>query len=78
MFNQYKSLKCEMAEPKYLQLDGKAGTAQVEMGLKQLIQYQSGGAPDALEFVVTMTISRPEERTSWRIEKLLSVRKPKP
>jgi hypothetical protein len=78
MFNPYKSLKCAMAEPKFLQLDGKGGTAELEVGLKQTIVYKQGGAPDALEFIVTMGLRRPEERTSWRIEKLNSVLKPKP
>jgi hypothetical protein len=76
-FDQYKALKCAIGEPKYSKLDGKAGTAELEVEVKQTNQYKTGGAPQVLEFMVTMTLSRPEEMTTWRIVKLLSVQKPK-
>jgi hypothetical protein len=78
-FEPYRSLKCTMAEePKYASLDGTKGTAQLEVGVKQMIEYRRGDAPEAMEFITTMTLSRPEARTTWRIVKLQSIRKPKP
>ena len=78
-FEPYKALKCAMAEePKYASLDGTKGTAQLEVGVKQMIEYRRGDAPEAMELITTMTLSRPEARTTWRIVKLQTIRKPKP
>jgi hypothetical protein len=73
-----KALKCAIGEPKYSKLDGKIGTAELVVEVKQTNNYRTGGAPEVLEFNVTMILSRPEERTNWRIVKLQSDRKPKP
>ena len=67
-----------MEEPKFLQLDGTKGTALVEVGVKQTWEYRRGGTPEVLDLITTMTLSRPEARTNWRIAKLVSVPKPKP
>ncbi len=78
-FNGYKSLTCEMAkEREFIQLDGTKGAAHVRVGIKQTIQMRSGGAPQELETIADMTLSRPEARTTWRIVKLLHRPKPKP
>jgi len=77
-FVSYKSLRCTMEAPKFLQLDGTKGTAQVEVGVKQTWEYRRGGTPEVQDFITTMTLSRPEARTTWRIAKLVSVVKPKP
>ena len=77
-FALYKSLRCTMEAPKFLQLDGTKGTAQVEVGVKQTSEYRRGGTPEVEDFITTMTLSRPEARTTWRIAKLVSVVKPKP
>ncbi len=67
-FRQYKSLKCTITgPPEFVQLDAVAGTAKVEVGVKQIIEMKSGGAPKTVETIAETTLLRPEDRSSWRI-----------
>jgi len=78
-FRQYKSLKCMLTgPPEFVQLDAVAGTAKVEVGVKQTIEMRSGGAPKTLETIAETTLSRPELRSSWRIGNVVHKAKPKP
>src|SRR5207244_1289696 len=77
-FRQYKSNKCTLAgAPKLLLLDAIGGTAKLEVGVKQIIEMQSGGAPKTLETIAMMTLSRPEVRSTWRIGSVAYKPKPK-
>lgn len=76
IFEPYKSLRCVMEEPRFIQLDGVKGTAQVEVVVKQTLEDRRGGAPEVRDVITTMTLSRPAERSQWRIAKLQSVPKP--
>jgi serine/threonine protein kinase len=76
-FRQYKSLKCTIVgAPEFAELDADVGTARVEVGVKQILEMQSGGAPKVLETIAVTTLLRPELRSAWRIGKV--VHKPKP
>ena len=47
-------------------------------GMKQVIQMKSGGAPQTVETIVTMTVSRMDLQSPWLIDRLLHAPKPKP
>jgi len=79
-FREYKSLQCTVAAPpEFERLDAReAGFAQVKFGMKQVIQMKSGGAPQTVETIVTMTVSRMDLQSPWLIDRLLHAPKPKP
>jgi serine/threonine protein kinase len=77
-FRQYRSNKCTLAgEPKFVQLDADAGTAKIEVGMKQILEMRSGGAPRISETIAETTLSRPALRTAWRIATVKHRAKPK-
>ena len=79
-FKEYKSLKCTItAPPEYDRLDARpAGGAQIKFGMKQVIQMKSSGAPQAVETIVTMVVSRTDLRSDWLIDRVQHEPKPKP
>jgi hypothetical protein len=80
-FRQYKSLKCTTTgPPEFVQLDADAdaGTAKVEVGVKQVIEMKSGGAPRTVETIAETTLSRPTLRSPWLIGNVVHKPKPKP
>jgi hypothetical protein len=78
-FRQYKSLKCTLTSPlEYERLDARpAGGAQVKFGMKQVIQMRSGGAPETVETIATMVVSRMDLRSPWLIDRVWHDPKPK-
>jgi hypothetical protein len=77
-FRYYKTLKCTITgELQYAQLDADAGTAKVEVGVKQVIEMKSSGAPRIIETIATTTLARPEARSLWRISIMNHRPKPK-
>jgi hypothetical protein len=78
-FRQYKSLKCTLAgPPEYDRIDvNGAGGAQLKVGMKQTIATQSGGAPQTVETIVTMIVSRIDNRSAWTIDRVKHEPKPK-
>ncbi len=78
-FSQYKSLKCTLAgPPEYDRIDVKgAGGAQLKVGMKQTIATKSGGAPQTVETIVTMIVSRIDNRSAWTIDRVKHESKPK-
>ena len=78
-FRQYKSLKCSVTSPlEYERMDARpAGGAQVKFGMKQVIQMRSGGAPETVETIVTMVVSRTDLRNPWLIDRVRHEPKPK-
>jgi hypothetical protein len=79
-FREYKSLQCTVtAPPEFDRLDAsEAGFAQVKFGMKQVIQMKSGGAPQTVETIVTMVLSRMNLHSPWLIDRLNHDLKPKP
>jgi Divergent InlB B-repeat domain len=79
-FREYKSLRCTVSAPaEFDRLDASpAGVAQVKFGMKQVIQMKSGGAPETVETIVTMLVSRMDLRSPWLIDRLKHEPKPKP
>ena len=55
-----------------------AGGAQIKFGMKQVIQMKSSGAPQAVETIVTMVVSRTDLRSDWLIDRVQHEPKPKP
>jgi hypothetical protein len=78
-FSQYKSLKCVLAgPPEYDRIDVKgAGGAQLKVGMKQTIATRSGGAPQTVETIVTIIVSRIDNRSLWTIDRVKHEPKPK-
>jgi hypothetical protein len=78
-FGQYKSLKCTLAgPPEYDRIDVKgAGGAQLKVGMKQTIATRSGGAPQTVETIVTIIVSRIDNRSAWTIDRVKHEPKPK-
>jgi hypothetical protein len=80
-FQFYKSLKCAWtSEPKYnrfdIGADNGSASAQVEIGMKQTVQLQGGGAPKAPpETIVTIDLSRFDRRSSWKFDDMRAVEK---
>ena len=80
-FQGTKSLKCAWtSEPKYNRFDigveKGTGGAQVEVGMKQTVQLQGGGAPKApQETIVTIDLSRFDRNSSWKIVDMHAVEK---
>lgn len=76
---EYKSLKCNMTSPpEYDRLDSSAaGAAQFKVGLKEIVKMASGGAPQTLDLIVTMVVSRKDFQSEWRIDRLTAEEKPK-
>jgi hypothetical protein len=80
-FNQYASVKCDMAEQgdwKVLQMDGVKGTAHVQVAVKQTYTPRVGGVPEVSETIADFHVTRASERTDWHIAKLQHIKKPKP
>jgi hypothetical protein len=74
-FRQYKSVQCTLTgPPSFLQLDTTAGTAKVEVGVKQTFDRKVGGVTKQ-ETTAEVTLSRPEPRGSWYIDSLLHKKK---
>ena len=46
--------------------------------MKQVIQMKSNGAPQAVETIVTMVVSRTDLRSDWLIDRVQHEPKPKP
>jgi len=78
-FKEYKSLKCTLTgQPEYDRLDASgAGAAQFKVGMKQVVEMRSGGAPKAIETIVTVVVSRKDFQSEWRIDRLRHDEKPK-
>jgi hypothetical protein len=78
-FKEYKSLKCTPSSPpEYDRLDASpAGAAQVKFGMKQAVEMKSGGAPKALDLLVTMVVSRKGFQSAWLIDRVTVEEKPK-
>ena len=78
-FRQYKSLTCTIAgPPEFVELDATGGTAKIEVGMKQVIETRSGGAPKIMELIVEAGLLRPDDRSLWRIGTAVHKTKPKP
>ncbi|HEY2433437.1 MAG TPA: hypothetical protein VGI12_12250 [Vicinamibacterales bacterium] len=81
-FRQYKSLKCTItSKPEYDRPpdpnpSGSSG-AQLKFGMKHEIQMRSGGAPQIVETIVTMIVSRTDFRHPWVIDSTRAEQKPK-
>jgi hypothetical protein len=54
-----------------------AGVARLKFGMKQIIQWDSGGAPKALDLIVTMLVSRKNFQSDWLINEVNATEKPK-
>lgn len=78
-FDQYKSLRCTLTSPPaYDRLDASpAGGAQLKFGMKQELQSRSGGAPQTLELIITMVVSRKDFQSKWFIDRIQAESKPK-
>lgn len=78
-FKEYKSLKCSLSSPpEYDRLDARPeGAAQVKFGMKQAVDMKSGGAPKALDLLVTMVVSRKDFQSAWLIDRVTVEEKPK-
>jgi hypothetical protein len=78
-YKEYKSLKCQVtAPPDYDRLDSSAsGGAQFKIGMKQVVQMRSGGAPATLDLNVTMVVSRKDFQSAWLIDRVSYEVKPK-
>jgi hypothetical protein len=78
-FRQYKTLKCTITSPpKFDRLDASAaGGAQVKFGMKQEIQMRSGGAPQVIETIATMVVSRTDFQAPWFVDRVRHDPKPK-
>ena len=78
-FKEYKSLKCTItAPPEYDRLDSSAaGGAQLKIGMKQVVEMRSGGAPATIETIVTLVVSRKDFQSPWLIDRLRHEEKPK-
>lgn len=78
-YKEYKSLNCKVtAPPEYDRLDaGAAGGAQFKIGMKQVVQMRSGGAPSTLDLLVTMVVSRKDFQSPWLIDRVSYEVKPK-
>jgi len=76
---EYKSLKCNMTSPpEYDRLDASAsGAAQFKVGMKEIVKMASGGAPQTLDLILTMVVSRKDFQSEWRIDRLTAEEKPK-
>ena len=78
-YKEYKSLKCTVtAPPAYDRLDASAsGGAQFKIGMKQVVEMRSGGAPNTVETIVTMVVSRKDFQSPWLIDRVSHEVKPK-
>jgi hypothetical protein len=78
-YKEYKSLKCKVsAPPEYDRLDASAaGGAQFKIGMKQVVEMRSGGAPSTLDLMVTMVVSRKDFQSPWLIDRVSYEVKPK-
>ena len=79
LFKEYRSLKCTVtSEPEYDRLDaGSSGGAQLRVGMKQVPQMSSGGAPKTLDLIVTLVVSRKDFQSPWLIDRVTNEEKPK-
>jgi List-Bact-rpt repeat protein len=78
-FKEYKALQCTVtAPPTFDRLDpNAAGGAQVKFGMKQVVKMASGGAPETIETIVTMVVSRKDFQSPWLIDRISHEPKPK-
>jgi hypothetical protein len=79
-FNQYASIRCEMAEQgtwKFDHVDGAKGTARLHVAVKQTYEPRSGGFPEVIETIADFVLTRPSERADWQIVSVRHTRKPK-
>jgi List-Bact-rpt repeat protein len=78
-FKEYKSLQCTVtAPPTFDRLDpNAAGGAQIKFGMKQVVKMASGGAPETIETIVTMVVSRKDFQSPWLIDRVSHEPKPK-
>jgi len=78
-FDNYKSLRCTLTAPiTYDRLDASpAGGAQLKFGMKQEVRARSGGAPEVLDLIVTMVVSRKDFQSKWLIDRVQVDHKPK-
>jgi hypothetical protein len=78
-YKEYKSLKCTLADPPtYDRLDSSAaGGAQLKFPMKQVVEMRSGGAPQKLDLMVTMVVSRKSFQSPWLIDRVQYEEKPK-
>ena len=78
-FRQYRSNKCTVTAgaPEFLELNATTGIAKIQVGMKQVLEMRSGGAPETYETIAEITMSRPELRTSWVIVRAKHTPKPK-
>jgi hypothetical protein len=68
-FKEDKSLTCTAASPpEYVQLDPSAGTATIEVAVKQVVDLKAGGPQKPDETTHTMKLSRPDPRGTWHID----------
>jgi hypothetical protein len=64
--------------PEYDRLDASAsGAAQFKVGMKEIVKMASGGAPQTLDLILTMVVSRKDFQSEWRIDRLTAEEKPK-
>jgi hypothetical protein len=69
-FRQLKSVECSLTgDPKFGRLDPVAGTATVEVGMKQVVDQTVGGT-QTRETIASLTMMRPEPRGEWFIQTL--------
>jgi hypothetical protein len=71
-YKEYKSLKCTLGDPPtYDRLDSSpAGGAQLKFPIKEVVEMRSGGAPQKLDLMVTMVVSRKNFQSPWLIDRV--------
>jgi len=64
---QLKSIECTLTSPpEFVDLNADAGTATVEVGVKQVFDRKVGGVQKQ-ETIATIKLLRPQARGTWRI-----------
>jgi hypothetical protein len=64
---QLKSIECELTgPPEFVEMNTDAGTATVQVGVKQVFDRRVGGTAKQ-ETTAVFKMVRPEPRGSWRI-----------
>jgi hypothetical protein len=68
---QFKSVECTLTSPpEFVDMNADAGTATVEVGVKQIFDRKVGGVQKQ-ETVATIKLVRPQSRGTWRIASML-------
>jgi hypothetical protein len=76
--NKYKSMQCKFADPVFNSLDTNAGTANIQADVKHVFEHTAVKTPpETLELIATLSLSRPNPRSPWFIEKAQYRPKPK-